>query len=55
MKVKTKSGLTFNNPIGLAAGLDVYGEGIDGLLDSGFSFVEIGSATVEQQHPIKLF
>jgi dihydroorotate dehydrogenase len=55
MKVKTKSGLTFSNPIGVGPGLDVYGRGIDGLLDCGFGFVEIGSVTMEQQHPSKLF
>jgi len=55
MQVRTKSGLVISNPIGLGPGLDVYGRGIDGLLESGFGFVEIGSATSEQQHPSKLF
>ena len=47
MEVKTKSGLIFSNLIGVGPGLDVYGRGIDGLLDSGFGFVEIGSVTAE--------
>uniref|UniRef100_A0A2P2I4W3 Dihydroorotate dehydrogenase (quinone), mitochondrial n=1 Tax=Hirondellea gigas TaxID=1518452 RepID=A0A2P2I4W3_9CRUS len=42
-------GLTFDNPIGLAAGFDKHGEAIDGMLDMGFGFVEIGSITPEPQ------
>ena len=38
-------GLGFGNPIGLAAGFDKNGEAIDGLLDLGFGFVEIGTIT----------
>jgi Dihydroorotate dehydrogenase len=55
MRVRTKSGHTFSNPIGLAPGLDTKGIAVDALLDVGFGFVEIGSITPEQQHPIKLF
>lgn len=47
MKVKTKRGYTFNNPIGLAPGFDDYGCSIDGLFDLGFGFIEIGSVTTE--------
>ncbi|CAM9336485.1 unnamed protein product [Scytosiphon promiscuus] len=42
-------GLRFSNPIGLAAGFDKHAEAIDGLMDTGFGFVEIGSVTPEPQ------
>jgi len=42
-------GLTFRNPVGLAAGLDKNGEHIDALLALGFGFVEIGTVTPEPQ------
>lgn len=42
-------GTTLLTPIGLAAGLDKDGEGIDSLFDFGFSYVEIGSITPEPQ------
>lgn len=42
-------GLWFSNPIGLAAGFDKHAEAIDGLMDTGFGFVEIGSVTPEPQ------
>ena len=35
-------GLTFENPIGIAAGFDKQGEVVDGLHSIGFGFVEIG-------------
>ena len=35
----------FEHPIGLAAGFDKNGVGIDGLFQLGFSFIEIGSVT----------
>ncbi|WP_257293479.1 quinone-dependent dihydroorotate dehydrogenase [Endozoicomonas sp. YOMI1] len=38
-------GLTFNNPVGLAAGLDKNGECIDGLGSLGFGFLELGTVT----------
>ncbi|KAE9406243.1 hypothetical protein BT96DRAFT_915472 [Gymnopus androsaceus JB14] len=38
-----------SNPVGLAAGFDKDGEAIDGLLDLGFSWVEIGSITPKPQ------
>jgi len=37
--------LDFNNPIGLAAGLDKQGEITKALHDVGFGFVEVGSIT----------
>eukprot|EP01083_Nonionella_stella_P029139 80295_1 len=46
----TVFGLTFTNPIGLAAGFDKHGECIDGMLDLGFGFVEIGSITPKPQN-----
>ena len=38
-------GLTFPNPVGLAAGLDKTGAHIDALLALGFGFVEVGTVT----------
>ncbi|GIL39190.1 quinone-dependent dihydroorotate dehydrogenase [Roseiterribacter gracilis] len=38
-------GLSFANPVGMAAGFDKNGEAIDGLHRLGFGFVEIGSVT----------
>lgn len=37
--------MNFNNPIGLAAGLDKQGEIIKALHNVGFGFVEVGSIT----------
>ena len=51
-------GLTFPNPIGLAAGLDKNGAYIDGLAALGFGFVEIGTITPRAQpgnHMPRLF
>jgi len=42
---RTVMGLTFRNPVGLAAGLDKNGECIDGLAALGFGFIEIGTVT----------
>lgn len=42
---RTVMGLTFPNPVGLAAGLDKNGDCIDGLAALGFGFVEIGTIT----------
>ncbi|MGR6329946.1 quinone-dependent dihydroorotate dehydrogenase [Sphingomonas sp. XXL09] len=39
------AGLSFPNPVGLAAGLDKNGEAIDGLFALGFGSVEIGTLT----------
>jgi len=42
-------GLTFPNPVGLAAGLDKNGEHIDALMALGFGFIEIGTVTPRAQ------
>lgn len=42
-------GLTFPNPVGLAAGLDKNGAHIDALMALGFGFVEIGTVTPRAQ------
>ncbi len=42
-------GLTFPNPVGLAAGLDKDGEHIAGLFALGFGFVEVGTVTPRPQ------
>lgn len=42
-------GLTFPNPVGLAAGLDKNGAHIDALADFGFGFIEIGTITPRPQ------
>ena len=42
-------GLTFPNPVGLAAGMDKNGAHIDALLSLGFGFVEIGTVTPRAQ------
>ena len=42
-------GLTFTNPVGLAAGLDKDGECIDGLAALGFGYIEIGTVTPRPQ------
>jgi len=48
--LRTKAfGVSFNNPVGLAAGLDKNGEYIDALMSLGFGFVEIGTTTPRPQ------
>ena len=42
-------GLTFPNPVGLAAGLDKNGAYIDALATLGFGFIEIGTVTPRAQ------
>ncbi|MDQ3228794.1 MAG: quinone-dependent dihydroorotate dehydrogenase, partial [Pseudomonadota bacterium] len=42
-------GLTFDNPVGLAAGLDKNGAHIDALQALGFGFIEIGTVTPRAQ------
>jgi dihydroorotate dehydrogenase len=42
-------GLRFDNPVGLAAGLDKNGDCIDGLARLGFGFVEVGTVTPRAQ------
>jgi dihydroorotate dehydrogenase len=46
---RTVMGLTFANPVGLAAGLDKDGAYIDGLASLGFGFIEIGTVTPRAQ------
>lgn len=45
----TCMGLTFKNPLGLAAGLDKNGECIDALGAMGFGSIEIGTVTPRPQ------
>ncbi len=42
-------GLTFRNPVGLAAGLDKNGEHVDALAALGFGFIEVGTVTPRPQ------
>ena len=42
-------GLSFPNPVGLAAGLDKNGAVIDGLSKLGFGFIEVGTVTPRPQ------
>ena len=42
-------GLTFPNPVGLAAGYDKNGAHVDALLSLGFGFVEVGTVTPKPQ------
>ena len=42
---KTVMGLTFPNPVGLAAGFDKDGKHIEGLACLGFGFIEVGTVT----------
>jgi dihydroorotate dehydrogenase len=45
----TAMGLTFPNPLGLAAGFDKNAVGIDALAALGFGFVEVGTVTARAQ------
>lgn len=45
----TVAGLTFPNPVGLAAGLDKNAEALVGLFGLGFGFVEVGTVTPRPQ------
>ncbi len=46
---RTAMGLTFPNPVGLAAGMDKNGAYIDALAALGFGFIEIGTVTPRPQ------
>ncbi|PLZ03582.1 dihydroorotate dehydrogenase (quinone) [Burkholderia sp. WAC0059] len=46
---RTVMGLSFRNPVGLAAGLDKDGASIDGLAALGFGFIEVGTVTPRPQ------
>jgi dihydroorotate dehydrogenase len=42
-------GLSFSNPVGLAAGFDKNGVAVDALSALGFAFIEVGTVTLEPQ------
>lgn len=44
-KIYKIMGLNFNNPVGLAAGMDKDGIALDGLGSLGFGFIELGTTT----------
>ncbi|MFA6071290.1 MAG: dihydroorotate dehydrogenase (quinone), partial [Janthinobacterium sp.] len=46
---RTVMGITFPNPVGLAAGLDKDGAYIDALADLGFGSIEVGTVTPRAQ------
>jgi dihydroorotate dehydrogenase len=46
---RTVMGITFPNPVGLAAGLDKNGAVIDGMSALGFGFIEVGTVTPRPQ------
>ncbi len=46
---KEVMGLTFPNPVGLAAGLDKNGAFVDGMAALGFGFIEVGTTTPRAQ------
>ncbi|MGB4812709.1 MAG: quinone-dependent dihydroorotate dehydrogenase [Methylophilaceae bacterium] len=48
-KPRQVMGLTFKNPVGLAAGLDKNGAVIDGMAALGFGFLEVGTVTPRPQ------
>lgn len=48
-KPVTVAGVTFDNPVGLAAGLDKNGECIDAFAAMGFGFIEVGTVTPRPQ------
>jgi dihydroorotate dehydrogenase len=48
-KKRNIMGITFPNPVGLAAGLDKNGAVIDGLATLGFGFIEVGTVTPRPQ------
>ncbi len=48
-KPVTVAGVTFRNPVGLAAGLDKNGECIDAFAAMGFGFIEVGTVTPKPQ------
>ena len=45
--VSQVAGLTFENPIGLAAGYDKSGRAVDGLAALGFGHIEVGSVSID--------
>jgi dihydroorotate dehydrogenase len=49
LKPRSLLGLSFDNAVGLAAGLDKNGEYIDALAAMGFGFIEVGTVTPRPQ------
>jgi dihydroorotate dehydrogenase len=49
LKPRTLLGLSFDNAVGLAAGLDKNGEYIDAMAAMGFGFIEVGTVTARPQ------
>ncbi len=49
LKPRSLLGLSFDNSVGLAAGLDKNGEYIDALAAMGFGFIEVGTVTPRAQ------
>jgi dihydroorotate dehydrogenase len=49
LKPRTLLGLSFDNAVGLAAGLDKNGDYIDALAAMGFGFIEVGTVTPRAQ------
>ncbi len=49
LKPRSLFGLSFDNAVGLAAGLDKNGEYIDALAAMGFGFIEVGTVTPRAQ------
>ena len=47
MRVRTKNGLVFENPIGLAPGFETKGSYLPGLFEIGFGFLELGSVAAD--------
>jgi dihydroorotate dehydrogenase len=48
-EARTVMGISFPNPVGLAAGLDKNGDYVDALAALGFGFIEIGTVTPRPQ------
>src|SRR5687768_15430632 len=42
-------GLSFSNPVGLAAGFDKNGAAVEALAALGFGFIEVGTVTYQSQ------
>ena len=47
MHVRTKHGYSFSNPIGLAPGFDQKARSVEGLMDLGIGFIELGPAAID--------
>ena len=49
MQSTSAFGITFSNPVGMAAGFDKHCEAVRGMEDVGFGFVEVGTVTPKEQ------